>query len=92
MLDILGCPITVGSMVLTAGYSRAAFDTIAEVQKVNKKTISVVLMARSWTYDPTTKRHTVHHTHKTMRRHSDQVVVIDQQLAYIQANFPENLL
>ena len=92
MLDILGCPITVGCTILTTGYLSSAFDTIMVVEKVNKKSVNVVLKACRYGYNETTRKYEPKVEYKTMRRTSKQIVVIDQQIAYIQEHFPENLL
>lgn len=88
MLDILGYPLTKGVTVLTTGYSSSSLNTIATVEKVNKKSVSVIIKASFW--DFVAKEMVTEY--KKMRRDSFQVVVINHQLAYIQEHFPENLL
>ena len=88
MLDQIGCPLTKGATVLTTGYGSSSLNTIATVEKVNKKSVSVVIKASWWDYE----KKKVVTEYKKMRRQDNQVVVIDQQLAYIEEHFPENLL
>ena len=90
MLDIIGCPINVGDTVLVSGYSTSAMDTIAVVQKVNRKTVLVTLKAYNW--DCVNGKYHRTECNKPMRRAQNQLVVINKQIEYIQEHFPENLL
>jgi formylmethanofuran dehydrogenase subunit E len=88
MLDILGCPINIDDMVLTTGYCSSSLNVVAIVEKVNKKSITVTVKADYWDWD---EKKRIHYN-KHIRRKRDQVVVINQQLKYIQEHFPENLI
>ena len=90
MLDVIGCPINVGDTVLVSGYCASSMDTIAIVQKVNRKTVLVTLRAHTWDYVNGKYKKTEYDT--PMRRKQNQLIVINHQLAYIQEHFPENLI
>ena len=86
MHDILKRPAKVGDHVLTKGYYSAALDTVATIKKVNKTTVTLELSA-SW-YDYHNQKW-VTQEFKSMKRDHQSFLIINEQLAYNHAEFPE---
>lgn len=89
MYDILKRPAKVGDRVLTKGYYSTALDTIATIKKVNKSTISLELAA-SW-YDYHNQKWVTQEL-KPMKRDSSSFVIINEQLSYNHAEYPEQYI
>lgn len=83
--DILKRPVKVGDTVLTKGYMHSAINTISKVIRVNKNTISVNLPFRYYNYQT---RSSVT-GYKIMLRDPMSFVVIDEQIAYNNKEYPE---
>lgn len=93
MIDVLGHPITPGAQVLTGAYGSGGMDKVSTVISVAKKTLVVEVHKRSWRYNDVTKQwDCTSEPQGRVRRRPHQVVVIDKQLAYNQAEYPENMV
>ena len=93
MIDVLGHPITAGAQVLTGAYGSGGMDKVANVVSVAKKTLVVEVEKRKWHYNDVTKRwDCTTEPAGRVRRRPHQVVVIDKQLAFNEAEYPENMV
>lgn len=90
LTDLLKRPIQVGDTVLTNYHLTAAFGEISTVRKVTSKAVYVEVENREWGNTPTGWR-PLGGT-KLIRRRPDQVLVINEQLAYNKQNYPEAYL
>lgn len=94
LVDCLGRPIKVGDTVLTNRYGSTDMTLITKVVRINKNSITIdlphIIWRRvnkpdgTWNYDKIPV--------PTLRRRSDKVIVVTEQLAYNQTNFPEAYL
>lgn len=82
--DILKRPVKVGDTILVKGYYSALLDTITTVTKVNKDTISIEVKA--WDYAKQ------QYYLKPMKRDSNSFIVINEQLEYNRATYPEHYI
>lgn len=88
LVDALGHPILKGSTVLTTGYCSSALDTIACIEKVNRKSAAVTINVKRW--DSNTKQ--VVTEPKRILKKAYQLYVIDAQLEYNAEHYPEFVL
>ena len=89
MKDLLNRNINVGDTVLTKSYYSPTTDFLTTVLKVNKKSVRVQAPANAARYSYK-ERQTV--PRETLSRKSNEVIVVNEQLAYNKANFPENFV
>lgn len=88
MLDLLGRPISKGDLVLTNSYGAAALTEVTTVLKVNLVTCTVKVKDRYaiWRNKYYGESNT---EFKEMKRTSDKVVVITEQLDHNRIVYPE---
>jgi hypothetical protein len=94
VLDALKRPAAVGDTVLATGYGSPIMSTIATIVQIRKNVVMIELPIRrgrrvedaaaQWGY-----RYEYYTENKRMRRQSYQFLVINEQLAYNSATFPE---
>ena len=95
MQDILGRPAKVGDTVLTKGYYSATLNTISTIKRVNKKSVTIEVTAHTWSKIPDSSHPNgyrwgyVKTNDKPMKRDSDSFIIINEQLAYNKATWPE---
>lgn len=87
MIDRLGHPIEVGVTVLTNGYYTSSMEVITTVKRITPKAIIVDVVLPAWV-----QRYNGGITTKEMRKQPHQILVIEQQLAYNQREYPENMI
>lgn len=88
LVDVLGRPIFKGSTVLTNSPGSSYLDTLAIVEKVNKKSAAVTLNATRWD-------HAAKDIITTLVRKlkpSYLLVVVDAQLDYNAEHYPEYMI
>lgn len=88
MNDMLGRPIQVGDTILTNHSYTATFGKLTKVLRVNKSTITHAT-ART-VYDKSTRRY--NKVEGTIRKRSNQVLVVDDQIEANRTKFPEAFL
>ena len=88
MFDLLGRPISKGDLVLTNSYGACALTEVATVLKVNSTTCTVKVKDRYAIWRNTHYGQSNAES-KEMRRTSDKVVVITEQLDHNRTTYPE---
>jgi hypothetical protein len=81
-IDKLGHPIEVGMLVLTNDYYDLTMSLLTTVKKITPRAIIIHVNK----YDHSTSSIIKNHP---MRRHPNQVIVVEQQLNYNKKEFPE---
>lgn len=88
-LDRLKRPIAIGDTVLTKPYGSCSMNTQFTVVKLYKEHIGVELQQQ---YAEWHAKYTKVSNTKILKRYPFECVVINEQLAYNQATWPENYL
>ena len=88
-LNMLKRPIAVGDTVLTKGYGQCAIREQLVVVKLYKEHIGVELSERALAWRT---RNTKMANAKILKRYPFECIVINEQLAYNTATWPENCL
>ena len=88
-LDRLKRPIAIGDTILTKPYGGCSMDTQFTVVKLYKNHIGVELPQRQADYRASYTRVS---NAKILKRYPSECIVINEQLAYNQATWPENYL
>ena len=91
LTDRLKRPIKVGDTVITQYYSSPTFGIITKVVKVNKSKVVIELPHKIYCRRYTADGKWEYTTREvpTLARYPSQMIVVNEQLAYNQANFPE---
>ena len=91
--DALGRPIAIGDTVLTKGYSSTSFNCITTVETITAKNIRVSMKASYYKYNSTLGKYEhITQEGKRMYRHPLDCVVINEQLTYNHAAYPESYI
>ncbi len=97
-LDLLGRPVNVGDKVLVKGYGSMCNDTVADVLRVNKSSISINLQkpVLDWgEYDPVTRHYPnrkITYETKRMTRDARQCIVVNELLPISEAKAEQFVL
>ena len=92
IIDILGRPAKIGDTILTKGYCTATLDHITVIDKITKTGIKCKVDISSYKFDLTFKKWIKvisKKNYKTMLRKPDSFIIINEQLVYNKAVWPE---
>lgn len=89
LLDLLKRPIKVGDTILTKGYGQCAIREQFTVVKLYKEHVGVELSDKALAWRT---RYTKVSNAKILRRLPYECIVVNEQLAYNQATWPEQYL